>query len=66
MGKLLDYKNLVDEKTQALGKDQFKIRGQIGLRCGLMLSSIDAQTPDNPNDVQALKTAIKEVLGIDV
>jgi len=66
VGKLLDYKNLVDQKTQALGKDQFKIKGQIGLKCGLMLASIDAQTRDDPNEVQALKAAIKEVLGIDV
>lgn len=65
MGKLFDYKNLVDQKTQHLGRDQFQVKGKIGLECGFMLGSIDATTPDDPNQVQALKEAIKKVLGID-
>jgi hypothetical protein len=66
MGKLFEYRNIVEDKVKALGKDKFKVKGEIGMKSGLVLGMIDANTPDDPAKVQALKTAIKEVLGIAV
>jgi hypothetical protein len=66
MGKLFEYKNIIEEKVKNMGADAFKVKGQIGIKAGILIGSIDANTPDDPAKVQALRAAIKEVLGIAV
>ena len=66
MGKMLEYRTLIEDKTKNMGAEAFKVKGAIGLKAGIMILSIDANTPDDPAIVQAMKTAIKEVLGVTV
>jgi hypothetical protein len=66
MGKLSEYRNVIEEKTKGMGQNAFKIKGRIGLESGLVIGMIDATTPDDPAQVRALKDAIKVVLGVAV
>lgn len=43
--------------------DRFKMRGRIALMCGFALDLVDAQTPDDPEKLQKLRTAAATVLG---
>lgn len=66
MGKLLEYRNVIEDKVKNMGKDAFKVKGKIGLQSGVVIGLIDASTPDDPEQIQALKAAIKDVLGVNV
>jgi hypothetical protein len=66
MGKLFDYRNIIENKLKGMGSDGFKLKGQIGLKTGLLVGMISATTPDDPAQVKAMREAIKEVLGITV
>jgi hypothetical protein len=66
MGKLFEYRNVIDDKVKNMGKDAFRVKGQIGLKSGLVIGMIEANTPDNPEQVRALRIAVKEVLGLSV
>jgi hypothetical protein len=66
MGKLFEYRSVVEDKVKNMGKDAFRIKGQIGLKSGMVLGLIQANTPDDPEQVRALRIAVKEVLGLAV
>jgi hypothetical protein len=49
-----------------MGADAFKVKGKIGLQSGILIGMIQANTPDDPAQVRALREAIKAVLGVNV
>ena len=64
MGKLFDYRQIIEDKLKDKGADLFKLKGQITLKSGFMVSMINGDTPDDPAKIQALKSAVKEILGV--
>jgi len=66
MGKLFEYRNVIEDKVKSMGTDAFKVKGQIGLKSGLVIGMIQANTPDDPEQVRALRAAVEEVLGLAV
>lgn len=66
MGKLFEYRMVIENKVKDMGQDAFKVKRQIGVTSGVLLGSIGANTPDDPEKIQALKSAIEELLGVTV
>ena len=64
MGVLYDLKISIDKKISMDGLDSMKLRGQIGLRAGRLLSLIAPNTPDDPVAVAKLRSAAKEFLNV--
>ncbi len=66
MGKLFELKQkalqIIDEKKL----DPVKHSGQIGLRSGMMLPFINANTPDDPVKIEQLRKAINSVLDVNL
>jgi hypothetical protein len=66
MGKLFEYRNVIEDKVKAMGQDAFKVKGKIGLRSGVVIGLIQSSTPDDPEQIRALGAAIREILGVNV
>jgi hypothetical protein len=66
MGKLYDYKMIIEDKVKDKGPEGSKLKGKIGLKVGILVSMISPTTPDDPEQMKAMQVAIKEVLGIAV
>jgi L-alanine-DL-glutamate epimerase-like enolase superfamily enzyme len=66
MGKLFEFRNVIEDKVKGMGADAFKVKGKIGLQSGILIGMIQANTPDDPAQVRALREAIKAVLGVNV
>jgi hypothetical protein len=66
MGKLYDYRMIIEDKLKDKGPDGFKLKGKIGLQVGVLVGMISPTTPDDPETVKAMRAAIKEVLGVAV
>ena len=64
VSQLYDMKLRVEEKIKADGLDAMDIKGQLGLKTGVLFALISAQTPDDPAKIAKLKSAAKEVLGL--
>ena len=64
MGQLYDLRMLIEKKIKTDGLDAMDVKGKIGLRAGRMLAFITATTPDEPEAVDKLKKAIKEILSV--
>jgi len=56
----------LDAMLERAGGNPYKLRGQIAVRCGLALELVDAGTRDDPEQLQRLRVAVREVLGKDV
>ena len=64
MSQLYDIKLRVEEKIKADHLDATAIKGKIGLKSGTLLALISPSTPDKPETIAKLKTAVQEVLGL--
>ena len=65
MGKLFEMRKGIDRALSGR-KDEFVIRGQIGMEAGLLVGGINEKTLDDPEKIAKLARAIKAVLGIDI
>jgi hypothetical protein len=63
MGQLNDMKVKIDQVIVQKGLDAASIRGKIGMKAGVLLTLVNAGTPDDPAKVEKLKAAAQEVLG---
>jgi hypothetical protein len=54
----------VEEKIKADQLDPMQVKGSIGLKSGLLVSLISANTPDNPQSIAKFRMAVKEVLNL--
>lgn len=66
MGKLYDYCQQIQSHIDTNHLDVFKSRGELALRCGFLVSLIGPDDPDDPQKVEALRSAAREVFGIDL
>lgn len=56
----------IEEKIKTDGLDAAAVKGKIGLKSGKVLAFINASTPDNPADIDKLKSAAKEILNLSL
>jgi hypothetical protein len=42
--------------------DAVKVRGEIGMKSGILLGLVSAQTPDDPAKIQKIRTVASEIL----
>lgn len=65
-GELHQLVQVVEALIREHGGDRVKLRGQIALKAGFALDLVDADTPDDPVKLRALKAAVRTVLKQDV
>jgi hypothetical protein len=63
VGQLYEAVRTIDRVAEAKGLDSNEIRGRIGMKAGFFLIIIKAETPDDPEKLNALRDAAEEVLG---
>ena len=66
MSVLYDMRGSIEEKIRADGLDEVKVKGEIGLRMGRILSLISPRTVDDPAVVARMRQAAKDVLNISL
>lgn len=66
MGKLYDYCQQIQRHIEANNLDVFKSRGELALRCGFLVSLIGPDDPDDPEKIEALRNAAREVFGLEL
>jgi len=66
MGALFDAKQKIESAIQQKGLDATQIKGKIGLKTGILLNLIIANTPDDPTKLAKLKQAAAEILGLNL
>ncbi|MGA2809351.1 MAG: hypothetical protein ABSE87_14575 [Terracidiphilus sp.] len=64
MSQLYQMRLRVEEKIKADQLDPMQVKGSIGLKSGLLVSLISANTPDNPQSIAKFRMAVKEVLNL--
>ena len=62
-GALHQLVQRVDARLAKSGADRFKLRGLIALKAGFALDLVDAGTPDDPEKLSKLRSAVSAVLG---
>jgi hypothetical protein len=63
MGQIFTLKTQIEQIIQERGLDPTQTRGKIGMKAGVLLSLINAGSPDDPAKVSKLRQAAEEVLG---
>lgn len=66
MSELYELRGLIEKKIKADGLDEVRVKGEIGLRVGRLVSLISPRTPDDPVAIAKLKQAVKDVLNISL
>ena len=66
MSRLHDIVSRVNDEIKRRNLDFVKTRGVIALKAGFVLGFINTDTQDDPEKVERLRKAVKEVLGISV
>lgn len=64
MGKLYEYRERIQQHIEQQGLDVFKTRGELAIKCGFLITLVSPDEPDDPQKVQALRQAAKELLGL--
>ena len=62
MGNLYEMKLKVEKAIKTRGLDEFKTKGQIGLKCGFSVTMISDTSPDELEKIARLREAAKHVL----
>lgn len=62
MSVLYDLRIAIEKKIKTDRLDEVKVKGQIGLRAGKLLSLIGPNTPDDPVVIAKIKQAASELL----
>jgi len=66
VNELYDLVQRVNAEVDRRGLDAFRVRGEIALKVGYLISLVDEQTPSEPDKVEQLRLVAKEVLGVDL
>jgi hypothetical protein len=66
VSKLYDLRLAIEAKIKADGLDPMKVKGEIGLRTGKLVSLISPSSPDDPAVVAKLRQAAKELLNLSL
>jgi hypothetical protein len=54
----------VEEKIKADRLDPMEVKGKLGLRTGMLVALISANTPDKPESIAKFRLAAKEILNL--
>lgn len=66
MGRLHDYCQQIQQHIENNNLDVFKSRGELALRCGFLVSLVGPDDPDDPQKIESLRQAAREVFGLEL
>lgn len=66
MGKLFDARVKIENFIEERNLHAMETKGKIGLKVGFVISRLKEDTPDDPEKLEKLKEAVKEVLNISI
>jgi hypothetical protein len=66
MGKLYDYCQQIQQHIDGNNLDVFKSRGELALRCGFLVSLIGPDEADDPQKIESLRQAARDVFGLEL
>lgn len=66
MGKLYDAAREIMDFIDQSGLDVFRTRGSIAMKTGFLVTLVREDDPDDPVKLEAMRSAAKEILGIDL
>lgn len=66
MGKLYDARMKIEKAIQDKKLDAVKVKGEIGLKAGIMLAFVKENSPDDDAKLASLKKAAMEVLNLSI
>lgn len=66
MSLIYEMKIRVEERIKADGLDAMDVKGKLGLKSGMLISLISANTPDHPETIAKFKSAAKEILNMNL
>lgn len=64
MSLLYEMRLRVEEKIKADNLDAMAIKGKLGLKTGMLVALISANTPDKPESIAKFRSAAKEILNL--
>lgn len=66
MGRLYDDCTRIQEHIDREGLDVFRTRGELAMRCGFLITLVKPDDPDDPQKIQALESAARDLLGLSL
>lgn len=66
MSLLYEMKMRVEEKIKTDNLDAMAVKGKLGLKTGMLIALISANTPDKPESIAKFKLAAKEILNLSL
>ena len=66
MGRLYDYCARIQDHIERNSLDVFRTRGALALQCGFLITLVNESDPDDPQKIEALREAARDVLGIEL
>lgn len=64
MSQLYEMRLRVEEKIKADRLDPMEVKGKLGLKTGMLVALISANTPDKPESIAKFRLAAKEILNL--
>jgi hypothetical protein len=66
VSQLYDMRLRIEEKIKADKLNAMDVKGKLGLRSGKLLALITPSTPDDPEVIEKLKAAAKDILNLSL
>jgi len=64
VSQLYEMRLRVEEKIKADRLDPMEVKGKLGLKTGMLVALISANTPDKPESIAKFRLAAKEILNL--
>jgi hypothetical protein len=64
VSQLYEMRMRVEETIKAKSLDAMEVKGKLGLKTGVLVALISANTPDNPELIAKFRIAAKEILNL--
>ena len=66
MGRLYEYAVRIQKTIESRDLDLYKTRGALAMKAGFIVTLIQPDDPDDPDRIQALREAAREVLDLEL
>jgi hypothetical protein len=66
VSKLYDYCQKIQQHIERNNLDVFRSRGEIALSCGFLVSLVGPDDPDDPEKIEALRKAAREIFNLEL
>jgi hypothetical protein len=66
VSKLYDYCQKIQQHIERNNLDVFRSRGEIALSCGFLVSLVGPDDPDDPEKIEALRNAAREIFNLEL